>query len=704
MPPEKPRVLPIRTELAVLPAPPRPDGSPSWTIHDPISHRFFRIGWQEYEMMQRWSLQDAKAIAQAVARETTLTPEVDDVLAFSQFLIAANLVEVGGEMHVSLLKSQAKKPSWLHWLLVHYLFIRVPLVRPDRFLTKALPFVEPLMTRTFLWVVAASALLGGFLVLRQWDSFIHSFPYFFTPIGVAVMALTIAAGKTLHEMGHAFATKHFGCRVPTMGLALVVMWPVLYTDTTDAWKLTDRRARIAIDAAGMCAELALAAFATLAWSLLPEGTLRSGAFILSTTSWMLTLIVNLNPLLRFDGYYLLADLLDIPNLQERGFALARWWLRELLFGLDDPPPEVIPPRPRRIVLAYAYATWIYRFFLFIGIAYLVYKFTFKVLGIALFVVEIGFFIVRPIWRELKTWSTLRDRFDFNRHSAITASAAALLLLWLLVPWNTTTVATAVLRSAVQAPIQTALAGQIELLAARNGKKVKRGELLMRLASPDVDHDLDTAQRRLDLVRYEAENAGVAPQEDNSRLPINWNDVAAAEANQRAAAAEQTQLETRAPADGILVDTDFTLAPGEWLPANTTIGTLIDPGRAVVEAYVGEADIARIAVGAAGKFIPDDLRQPSVRVHVVSIGDTSIGILRVASVGSTAGGGVAVHQTKDSALVPESAVYKVILVPDSAVGPARVAIRGKLRLDSAPHSLIATIWRRVAGVVIRESGF
>ena len=197
-------------------------------------------------------------------------------------------------------------------------------------------------------------------------------------------------------MGHGLMTKRFGCRVPAMGVALLVMWPVLWTDTNDAWRLTDRRKRLAIDAAGMLAEITLAVVASLAWSVLPDGPVRTGAFLLSSSTWVLTVLVNVNPLMRFDGYFLLSDLIDVPNLQERGFAIGRWWLRERLFGLRAPVPEQFPLPKQRILTAYSLSALIYRFSLFLGIAIVVYHMAFKALGLFLFGVEIWWFIARPI--------------------------------------------------------------------------------------------------------------------------------------------------------------------------------------------------------------------------------------------------------------------------------------------------------------------
>jgi len=231
--------------------------------------------------------------------------------------------------------------------------------------------------------------------------------YFFTLEGFIFYALTLIIIKALHELGHAFTAHHFGAKVPIIGLAFLVMFPVLYTDTTDAWRLTSRRQRLLIDAGGMITELAIASIAIFLWSFLPDGPMRSAAFFAATTSWVLSLMVNLNPCMRFDGYYLLGDLFRIQNMQVTGFELGRWKMREFLFGLGQAKPFPVQDGKQLGLLTYCYFTWVYRFFLFIGIALLVHHLFPKAIGIVLFTVEIIFFIVMPIWRELKNWWSLK---------------------------------------------------------------------------------------------------------------------------------------------------------------------------------------------------------------------------------------------------------------------------------------------------------
>ena len=153
-----------------------------------------------------------------------------------------------------------------------YIFFRVPIFRPDRFLSRTLPVVKRVfINRSFFLLTCAAALLGLFLVSRQWDTFSNTFLHFFTLEGAALAAVTLAVTKAVHELGHAYTAKRLGCRIPSMGLAFMVMMPLLYTDTSAAWRLRKRSQRIQVCGAGMMAEITLAAWATLAWNFIPDG-------------------------------------------------------------------------------------------------------------------------------------------------------------------------------------------------------------------------------------------------------------------------------------------------------------------------------------------------------------------------------------------------------------------------------------------------
>ena len=701
------RLLPLREELTLHAGPRTRDGAPTWTLHDPANNRFFRIGWLEFEILSRWDSGDMEAIATDVRRRTTLDVSVDHVETVARFLMASNLLQARGEPAIERLLRQAAsvRTGPAKWLLKNYLFVRIPLVRPDRFLKWAFPLVAWMFTRGFVAAAVMAALIGGYLVLRQWDAFLGTFPHFFSLEGAILAGVALTGAKILHELGHAFTAHRLGCRVPTMGVAFLVLWPVLYTDTSEAWKLPSRHRRLAIGAAGMAAELALAAAATLAWSFLPDGPVRSAAFLLATSTWLLTLAINLNPFMRFDGYYLLSDYMDIPNLQDRSFALARWRLREMLFGLGDPAPERWPRHTRRVLLAYAYCTWIYRFFLFLGIALLVYHLFFKLLGIFLMVVELVWFIARPIWGELKEWGMRRDRVRLNRHSLATLAALGCVVALVLVPWRSAVPASAILRAEQQMKLFIPRAARLEEVRVRPGQVVAAGEVLFTFRSPDLEHDLAQAERRAELSRWQVQFQGMS-RNLLERNQVSWRELEGALAQAAGYRSELARLQVTAPMAGRVVELADPLRPGEWLTANTPLATVIDPSSAILEAYVAEADLARISVGTPGVFHPDDLGRPSVSGTVVAIDDGSSRALPEPVLASIHGGDVAVRDVRGAgdSLIPESPVYRVLIRPDAGLSAPDRVVRGRILLQGERESVIARTWRFAVGVLIRESGF
>jgi putative peptide zinc metalloprotease protein len=428
---------PLREDLRLIDGASAADGSPTWVIVDPVRGKYFQIGWAAYQILSRWSGRSTQVILSQIHADTTCratTQDIDDLL---RFLYGNHLMREPpqGGYRAYAAQAEAARPQWLIWLVHHYLFFQIPLVRPDRFLRATIPFVEWLFSKSVAWIIALIGLAGVYLVSRQWGVFTATILHFFTPRGLALYALSLAIVKVFHELGHAYTATRYGCRVPTMGIAMIVMVPMLYSDTSDAWKLTSRRQRAAIGAAGMIVECALAALAIFVWNFLDDGVARSLVFIVATTSLMVGAAINLSPLMRFDGYYVLSDWMGIPNLQDRAFAFGRWQLRRLLLGLDMPMPEPVAAAQRRFLVCFAWAVWAYRFMLFLGIALMVYHYFFKLLGLILFAIEIGWFIVLPIVGELKIWWTLRREIVERRRGWLSAGVLACVIALLFVPWS-----------------------------------------------------------------------------------------------------------------------------------------------------------------------------------------------------------------------------------------------------------------------------
>jgi len=695
---------PLRDDVQLLPGP-YAGGAPTWTLYDPVRGRFFRIGPEAFALLSRWHLGDADAVCRAVAAETPHAPGPEDVDGLLRFLIGNTLIRADSHDAAQRLLHQARasRPVWAWWLLRNYLFIRIPLIRPDRALDRVAPLAGPLYTRMALRLVVLAGLLGLFLAARQWQEFVHTFAHFFSWEGLVWFAVALFCVKILHELGHAVTAKRYGCRVPTMGLALLVLFPVLYTDTSETWRLTSRRQRLAVGAAGIATELAVAALATLAWSFLPDGPARSAAFFLATTSWVLSLLVNVNPFMRFDGYYLLSDWLAVENLQARAFALGRWRLRRLLFGLDEPPPERFPRRLAAILTVYAYATWVYRLLLFIAIALLVYYLFFKVLGIILFVVEIAWFIALPVARELGEWWRRRHLIRLTPNLLVTLAVLAGLVWLVATPWNTRIALPAVLRDSRHAVVHPAVPAEVAEVRVARGDTVAEGDVLAVLRVPELAYEIAREERRVAMVR-QALRRHAAQREAAQDVGVLQEELGSALSALAGLVEQRDDLIVTAPIAGVVTDVPDGLRPGLWVGVEQRLASIVDPGAARLRAYVRGGDLARVDVGAPARFYPDDPLAPVIDAIVTAVETVNVAALDQPALASVHDGAIAVREDAAGQLVPEESVYRVALTPQAPVPVPEQIRRGTVYVEGEARSLLDRAWRAVAAVLIRESGF
>jgi len=459
-----------------------------------------------------------------------------------------------------------------------------------------------------------------------------------------------------------------------------------------------------IGAAGVGAELMLACFATLLWSFLPDGALKSAVFLIATATWVVSLLVNLNPCMRFDGYYLLADWLGVENLQARGFAMGRWWLRELLFGLGRRAPEIMSARLRASLVLWALATWLYRFFLFVGIAVLIYFLFPKVLGIFLMGAELGLLVARPIFGELRAWWRLRRAIRLNLHSAATGLIVAGLIGLIVVPWQTTVAVPSTLRAPDHALLFPPAPTRVAELPVTRGTRVEAGQIVARLEAPDLDHKIETELRQAELLQRMILRQAASP-EALRNIAVLEQELAATLTALEGLFAERDALTVRAPIDGVLTERPENLRVGLWIGERTTLGLIVAGGEPVLEGYVREDDLPSVQPGAAARFYPDDPARPPLDATVVALETVNTGWLPDGYLASTFGGPIAVRTNDMGRLIPEQGHYRVRLLPhDPDLQHPDQIVPGIVRIQGPSRSLADRIWRRVAAVLIRESGF
>lgn len=697
----------LRDELNIYQGPESLAGSPSWTVFDPVRNQFFKIDWPMFEILCRWELQDAGLIAQSVNLETSLNISAETVQEAIEFLIFHDLIKSNSaeDTGQKFKKFQATQQKWHTSLLHKYLFFRIPLWNPDQWLSRNVGKIRWLGSSWFLLLSLLVLFTGIIQVGRQWDSFSTTLLDMFSVDGLLAYAITIVIVKFIHELGHAFTAKHFGCKVPNMGIAFLVMFPMAYTDVNDAWKLPHKRQRLLIGAAGIRTELTIAAWATLAWALLPEGALKTSAFLLATTTWITTLLINASPFLRFDGYFLLMDSLEVPNLHHRAFALGKWRLREWLFRLQHSVPEHFSKAKHRFLILFAFGTWLYRLVLFLGIAVIVYLLFPKPLGPFLAFIEIYWFILKPILNELKEWHQLRKEILMTRRTQLSLIFLVLLCVVAIVPWDTRISQQGLLKPQTLQTIAVPVKAQIDALAVQPGDKILLNQRLMSLSSPDLEFEKLTTQQKLKQVD---EKIKLSQLEDKLKkdLPLLQAQYKQLSKELEKLSAQQEQLNIIAKQSGVYFQQDVDLKTNDWVDARTVIGHIKNTESPQLHLYLPQQELERVAAGDSALFYSESDYLAPTEFTVSRIDTDATRVLTEPLLASTFGGEILVRQDREQ-LVPENAVYHIVLEPKNPLELGNLSyesIRGQVVISGETQAWIKEYYLAAMAVIRREAGF
>lgn len=690
----------IRENLRLLTASADEDGEPRWQLFDPLSNKFFYLSRSAFYIFCYWT--QAETVEQLLQLVSTKGVEVseEELGYFIRFLELNHLLSTASVRTLQHEAEQHKK-NFVMWLLHNYLFIKVPLWRPDQTLNRVMPAIDRFFRLDLQRWAMLLGLIGLILVVRQWETFTHTFQNFLSIEGMLYYFLALVVVKTLHELGHAFVAKRHGCRVSSMGLAFLVMTPILYTDTTDAWRLKSRWQRLDIVTAGVRTELYIACVATFLWTIIPDGHLRSAVFFIATTSWLSSVLINISPFMRFDGYYALSDFLGVENLQPRSFLVGKWLLREKLFGLGMMPPEPLNRRKCFLMASYAWATWVYRFILFLGIALLVYHFAFKLLGIVLFAVEIIWFLAMPIFKELASWYRLRGFMSINLRSSITFGVLAVLLAFLVLPWRSHISAPAVMTSAQYLTVFSVEDGKLLKPLPLPNSQVTKGQLLAAIES-DL---LETQIQRTDSVIENLDRAlrrATANVSDRAQTEEIASRLAREQAHLSSLLSQREQLLIRAPFDGFVGEI-MELKIGDYISHKTPLLTLYDSHSVVVKAYLKAEDLPRLEENRNASFISDYGQKFGQRFVLDRIAPNAVSNLPYLSLASIYGGQVSVEQLNEQ-LVPQQALYEILLISSDPLVAINQQSNGEAILALRPESLIHRAFRHVYAVLIKESSF
>lgn len=679
------------------------NGLPITLFIDPLRGSYFRVSWPASGYLACWSdNMPVSILAARAGQRFGLSLTTGDLDLLIKFLFNSQLTQLDENNSWGRYDMMVKagQHSVLMSLVHNYLFFRVPLLRPDAALKRLLPYLSFIYTKGFFIGYLAMVAIGLYLTSREWGAFEAMFWRMAKLQSIMLYAVVLLCLKAIHELGHALTTVKYGCRVPSVGLALMLGAPVFYTDTTDAWRLTRRSQRLAIVVAGVAAEFIVAGAAIFLWPFLPDGLAREVCFAITTSALVTSLLVNMNPCMRFDGYFAFSDILDIPNVQTHAFGLAKWKLREILFNLGRPPPEDFSPRMRATLVIYAWCVWFYRFFLFIGIAAVVYAMAVKVLGILLGLFEIIMFVLKPIVKEIGEWAEMRQEIFKSRRSRISAAGLAAALGLLFLPWVSIVEAPAVLASSNEGLVYARMPGRIKSVHVKDGQSVTAGDILLDMDAPELEAQKLKAQFELQSAETQLGRINSFEKDMPSRLVIEQQ-VNRAQERLKAIKRMSENLVVRAPMNGIVADLDTNAKPGVWLGMKTELGRIISTEGVRVKAVVGEADLNRLKEGAAANFVPDDLHVSTTALHLVGISPVNQTNLTELALADLYGGQVPVSEDHGK-LLPRNAIFEVMLEGDEQ--PPTAMQRGIVRISADATSPFMSLQRQVARVLIREQGF
>lgn len=528
-----------------------------------------------------------------LARMGEHAPSQDEIIRLIGQLSESGMLQVDKLSDVeTLFERHEERASKQRRSALNPLAFRINLFNPDRLLRR-LDGVSQQLFRPWallLWLgVVGLALFGAW---AHWGELrAHAATYLLTPRYLVLMWLCFPLIKAVHELAHGMAVRRWGGEVTQMGVSLLVLVPAPFVDASAASAFRPRYQRVMVSAAGIMTELAIAALAFFVWLNVEPGLPRDIAFVFAFIGSVSTVLFNGNPLLRFDGYYVLSDALNLPNLAPRS---SRYWAylaqRYLLKlpGAQSPGPA---SGERVWLILYAPLSWLYKLFVGLLITFWIASKSFF-LGLAAGIFLLVTTLAQPLHKVLRFaffspvlgTQKLRARF-------VTGGALALALLGIgIVPMPSKTVAQGVVWLPERAQLRAETGGFLLRVAARDGEHVAPGQLIAVLEDPSLEARHREAQGKLDALRAEHYQAF-------ARDPFKA--VNAAEAMQRTEAElarieeRLTQLEVRARIPGTLVMPRQQDLPGSYLKQGAMLGYVFSPDAVRVRAVVDEHDIALV---------------------------------------------------------------------------------------------------------------
>jgi putative peptide zinc metalloprotease protein len=703
-------------------------GRPQWSVKDPLALRYYQLREEEYFILR---MLDGRASIDEIQRRFArrFAPrrlEPDRLHAFlgrlhNEGLIIADPAGQGAE----LLRRRGKlrRQKWLE-TFSNVLALQFRGIDPDRFLGRIEPATRWIFSRTMALICGLVAVAALLLVAVHFDTLksrLPDFREFFGAGNLFWLAVAIGSVKVFHELGHALTCRHFGGRCHELGFMLLVFTPCLYCNVSDAWLLPEKWRRIAISAAGIVVEMMVASLATFVWWFSGNGLINSLSLDLMFVCSVNTLMLNGNPLLRYDGYYILADLIEVPNLQQQASSVLRRWLARNAAGAELVEDRLLPARGHGWLALYAVASMVYRAMVVVLILWFLHKVLgpygldplVELIGLAAIGAMVGMPIVGGA-RFLRNQNR-RDEVHWGRLAVFAFLTLLVLALLLSIPLPHRVAAPVVLEPAGAARVYVDVPGTLVEARVKAGDVVKAGDTLARLQNHDMDleiaelqGDLDSQMKHLlNLEREQGSDAVAAAAIPTARKAL-------ADLKERLARRleDRQRLTLVAPRAGTVLpprgqtadkpagqlpswsETPLELHNlGAYLQTGTMFCLIGDPNDFEAVALIDQADVDFVHPGAPASIKLDELPNTTLDGTVAAVAQID---LQVAPRELSDRGDLPSRVDASGADHPLETVYQARITFDDHSLPLRSRTAGRAKIDAASQSLGARVWRSLEG--------
>ncbi len=707
----------LRPDLVVQPQ--FYEGMTHYVIKDPLALKYFRFKIEEYFLLQQFDgkqqLQDVKKAFERKYRPQTIS--IEDLTRFVAQLHEAGIVVIDSGEQAKVLIQRRKKNKWRKvWsFLANILFIKIPIIDPERLLTRMYPYFRWIFSSAFIVVSVTSMLLALTLVMSNWKTFYDKLPdfqSFFNWWTIMSFWGSLAIVKIIHEFGHGLTAKHFGGEVHEMGILFLVLTPALYCDVTDSWLLPSKWKRIWISAAGIYVECFLASLATFVWWYSTPGLLNSLAMATMFICSVNTIMFNANPLLRYDGYYVMADWLEIPNLRIKSTQFFAYLIQEKVLGLEIPVQSYLPKSRRYLFVTYAVASYIYRWFVTFAILWFLSQVLkpHKLESVS-YLLAVGAMIplvgtpAYQIGKFLRTPGRLR-KVKKLRATAYAVAAIALVTAILFIRTPLRVQGTFVIRLAKPEVVYSEVEGRLEDINVKNGQWVTKDTVLAKLSNPQKQKELLEKQLDHDVNFHKYLWFNRSPERENRGQAMRYKEMADKDEPIIKNITDQIgKLTLVANRDGQVIGAPHRSSVGQWLkpgkpvdadmlaerPSQTRADKpffceIGDPHKLEAHLILDQADINLLAEGSPAWLKVDGKAEVTFVSQVEEIAPRTSEQIPPELSNLAEGEIASKPDPKTGAAKPMNAVYEIIIPVDNADLELQPGLRGFAKIDSGNYTL------------------